>query len=507
MEFIRKHHRVLLLLIPVISFALHWYVFGLDLVGIHVWRQTKTQQVINNFFRDDMNIFHPRCNNMIYPDRLLLQEFPIMQWLFALVHKVLGPSVAISRVLSFIVGLFSVYGMCRLARNVFSDKAVAVICAWCFAFSPVFHYYMVNPMPDNFAMCLAIWSLAFFFNHIRTAKPQHIVQLDTSRHLPPPSPSERVGERSLFLSALCLCLATAAKLPFVIYGIVVPVYFLGSLRAGQITTKSVLRSMGMYATVVLPALIWYAIVIHTWGDNMIIAGITDAGQSYGELFSILLQIVVSILPELLINYGSVLLFVAGLFFMFRDRAYLRPRFILLASLGGVVLLYFFFEINAITTVHDYYMFPFLPPMFLLVAYGASRLFSLGRPVRVFVMVCLCVLPITAFIRCYSRWDVATDTGFEPVFYQYKDEIRKLTPADALCVVGNDRTDMVLLYYIDRKGWTFDNDDMNGDLLSSYMQQGARYLYVNGNVDARPEIKEHLAQKLFDKGTLRVYELK
>ncbi|GAA4460489.1 hypothetical protein GCM10023093_03210 [Nemorincola caseinilytica] len=499
MEFIKKYHRLLLALIPLISLALHWYVFDLDLVGIHVWRQTKTQQVINNFFREDMNIFHPRCNNMAYPDRLLLQEFPIMQWLFAVVHKVLGPSVAISRVLSFIVGLFSVYGMYRLARNIFGHTAIATICAWCFAFSPVFHYYMVNPMPDNFSMCTAIWSLAFFYEYV------NIRQHNTSN--PPPSPRERAGERLLFLSALFLCLATLAKLPFVIYGIVVPVYLLAELRAGCMQLKRALAVAGIYALIVLPAFVWYISVIHTWGDNMIIAGVTDAKESVGELFSILLKITVSMLPELLINYGATPLFAAGLYFMVRGKVYRRPYFILLASLGVVVLFYFFFEINAISTVHDYYMFPFLPPIFLLVAYGASRLLAMARPVRIFAAVCLVVLPVTAFIRCYSRWDVASDTGFEPAFYRYKDEIRSLTPPGALCIAGNDPSDMVLLYYIDRKGWSYDNDDMSADLLSSYMQRGAKYLYTTGNVDTRPGVQEHLGQKLFDKDGLRVYELK
>src|SRR3954469_22740211 len=152
MEFIRKHYRLLLLAIPFVSIILHWYVFGLDLVGIHVWRQTETQHVINNFYREDMNILHPRVNNMIDRDRLLLLEFPVMQWIFALFYKVFGPHVVISRILSFITGLFSAYGMFYLADRAFKNKATATIAAWTFSFSPLFYYYTLNPLPDNFAM-------------------------------------------------------------------------------------------------------------------------------------------------------------------------------------------------------------------------------------------------------------------------------------------------------------------------------------------------------------------
>ncbi len=45
------------------------------------------------------------------------------------------------------------------------------------------------------------------------------------------------------------------------------------------------------------------------------------------------------------------------------------------GLSVLVLVYFFFEINAIDKVHDYYLFLFYPLLFSLVAYGAYHLLA------------------------------------------------------------------------------------------------------------------------------------
>src|SRR5665213_3459230 len=156
MEFIRKHYKFILCCIPLISFALHFHVFQMDLTGIHVWRQTETQTVINNFYRDDFNILNPRINGNADTDQLHRMEFPLMQWLVALFYKLFGPHIAVTRAVNFIIGLCSVYGMFYFCSNIFKNKGTAAICAWCFNFSPVFYYYTINPMPDNLALCCGI---------------------------------------------------------------------------------------------------------------------------------------------------------------------------------------------------------------------------------------------------------------------------------------------------------------------------------------------------------------
>src|SRR5690606_1252987 len=133
---------------------------------------------------------------------------------------------------------------------------------------------------------------------------------------------------------------------------------------------------------------------------------------------------------------SVLFFISGFYFMFRYRKYRDHRFLVLLAGGLGVIAYFLYEINMIEAVHDYYLFPFLPFLFIIVSYGAYHLLKANKFFRYLSVIALLVLPVTAFARANPGWNTVAP-GFNPVYYQYKDEIRQLIPRDAIVVAGND----------------------------------------------------------------------
>ena len=77
--FIRHPYKTLLG-ICILSLIMHWQFLNRDLVGVHVWRQTQTQTVVNNFVQDGLNILEPKRNARAHTDRIERMEFPIMQW-------------------------------------------------------------------------------------------------------------------------------------------------------------------------------------------------------------------------------------------------------------------------------------------------------------------------------------------------------------------------------------------------------------------------------------------
>jgi hypothetical protein len=152
------------------------------------------------------------------------------------------------------------------------------------------------------------------------------------------------------------------------------------------------------------------------------------------------------------------------------------------------------------------MLPFLPPIFLLVGFGACYLLNRSGFLKYIAALCLVILPLTAFLRIDSRWDTKCPE-FNPVYIKYKNELRALTPKNAYCIVGNDPSSYILLYYIDRKGWAFDHDRLDEKMLKFYISKGADYIFLDSGIDTIPGIKSHLCEKIFDKETLRVYKLK
>lgn len=476
---------IVFLLILIISTLMHLPHFSKDLMSIHVWRQTQTQTTINNFYEEDMNIFHPKRNDRGDGDGIFRMEFPLMQWMVAGVYKGLGNHIIITRLFMFILGLISVIGIYQLLFSLFRNPVLAILGAWAFNFSPAFYFYTINPLPDNLALCCSVWGLALFFLWHGSRR---IVYLLMSGFL---------------LSAGALC-----KLPFILFYIVPIVYF----------TREIINRKESFLKITGPALsalgfgilpvAWYAWVIPQWGRNRIIMGMLDNRISFTQSLDYLQFNLISTLPELLLNYGSLIFFLAGFFFLYRRGAYRDPRFQLILALGIGLLFYFFFELNAIAKIHDYYLFPFYPLLFMLVAYGAYHmLFSRLKLLKYLSILCLVILPLTCYLRMQSRWN-PDSPGFNSDLLEHKTELRGAVPKDALVVAGNDESHHIFFYYIDKKGWGFDSEYLTEEMLDMMIRKGAKYLYSDSRaVDENESLKYCLDEMILERGSIRVYRLR
>lgn len=459
---------------------MHWRVLDLDLMGVHVWRQAHTQTNIVNFTHEDFNILNPRIHYRGDGDGIGRMEFPLMQWVFAGFHKVLGDDITITRMLSFLTGLFSIFGMYRLANRLLDSSKAGLIAAWGLCFSPVFYYYTVNPLPDNLALACVIWALAFFFEWLRSGRWWQIV-----------------------ISAAMFSVAALVKLPFVVLAAPVAWYIVRGMmkREGEPYKVALIFIPAMS----LPAA-WYFYVISGWTGNGVVQGIMG-GTSWSEVLNVIVHHLVSAMPESLVNYGAMLFLVTGLVFFFRKKLYRHElaSYLLAAPVG--VMLYFFFELNMISTVHDYYLFPFLPLIFIIVAYGASLWLDASRKyLRIAALVMLLILPITAWLRMDHRWN-PDSPGFTRDFMVYRKELHNVVPATDLCVV-TDNTPFVHLYYLDHKGWCFPADSLREQQLHDAVARGAKYMYSDSRkMEERPGIAAYLDSLLLQKGTVRVFRLK
>nr|MDQ3046428.1 hypothetical protein [Bacteroidota bacterium] len=82
------------------------------------------------------------------------------------------------------------------------------------------------------------------------------------------------------------------------------------------------------------------------------------------------------------------------------------------------------------------------------------------------------------------------------------------PSDGLCVVGNECSHFVFFYYVDKKGWTFENDSLHTDSLRLMIDQGARYLYSDSRkVDENPDIIPYLQNLVLERGSIKVFSLR
>lgn len=472
-------------LIPALSFLLHFQIFSTELRGIHAWRQTETMSNVVNFYERDFHPVNPQVHSLEWENGLKRMEFPIMQWIFAWFYFLFGEQLWIIRFLTFIIGLFSVWGMYRLAGHLFQDRWRATLTAWCFAWSPVFFYYTVNPLPDNFALMAGIWGLAYFVRWHR-----------------------KRDAWDLWFSAAFLLLASLAKLPFILF------YGLPFGYALWDTLKNRFRTLRANLLVALPGILslalpaaWYIKVIPTWHGNGVVGGIFHSGpDELWVLTKIFVKNLVSTLPELLINYGSFGFFLAGAWLLYRNRMRHRSLWPAMAFVAGGLGFFYMFELNMITTVHDYYLFPFLPFLFLVVGYGAGELWKWEMKwVKPVATLALVIIPLLAVLRSYPRW---SSGGFPEDLLEFKEELQEAVPDASLCLVGHDKSPHIFLYHLHKRGWHVDLDIMEEERISRCISYGAQFLYSSSReMEAHPAMQPHLAEQIAEYGVFKVWSLK
>lgn len=465
-----------------VSLVLHWRIFSLDLVGVHVWRQTETQLNIRHFAKDDLNIFNPRTNYLDQPNGIHRLEFPLMQWCVGLLDRIFGYSIMLTRILIFLLGLFSVLGMMKLAKLLFSDPRAPAIAAWTFSFSPLFYYYTMNPMPDMMAVCCGIWGLLFGLQWIKSGKTN-----------------------TLLISGFFLAIAALTKLPFILYFAIFPCYWWINRKKEFI--QSVIKSFFGWGFILFPIL-YYAIIISAWrGSPSVTQGLMDSSSYTGMgLLRHLWGNFSSTLPELLINYAAIPFFITGAIYLSRKKFYSNPFFIYLATVGICVLAYFIFELQLIATNHDYYLFPFLPLLFLIIIFGAIRLLQLRPRFEIIVAFLICILPLTAFLRIDSRWD-SKKPGFNPDVMNYAAAIKKIVPENASVITANDPSGQIWFYYFDRSGWNYSNDEIDQSLLKERMKN-ENYYFVSDSrkLEQQLDSSGFLGEQVGSFGTIHVYRI-
>jgi hypothetical protein len=239
-----------------------------------------------------------------------------------------------------------------------------------------------------------------------------------------------------------------------------------------------------------------------------VKGMLGNNESMVKLLDYYQHNLISTLPELLVGYGSLIFFVAGFFFSFRNKAYLNPKFLLLLSLSILAILYYLFEANAIAKIHDYYLFPFYPLLFIQVAYGAFNLYnSRIKFNRYLTYALLVVIPVTCYFRMQGRWN-PDSPGFNKDLLTYKKELQNAVPKDALVVAGNDDSHFIMFYYIDKKGWGFNDDRLSADKLQDMIERGAKYLYSDSkNIYNNVELAHYFDEMIMEKGSIKIYSLK
>lgn len=472
----------LLTLIICCSFFLHYRIFNLDILGPHTWRQTYTQSNIDCFYEEDNNILHPRLLARGETDGISPKEFPLFQWTTAQVYRIFHQSISVTRHFCFLISALGILAFYLLVTVLTKNKMLGVAGASMFMFSPLFYYYSVNPLPDIFALSTAVWSMYLFYRHAESDSLKHSV-----------------------LAALLLCAAAMTKLPYILFAGIPAGMLFNMIRTKEDGSK--IMKYALHLVFFIPVIWWYAQSLQEMRDNPVLGGFLSDYENESSVGEIIVGQLISMLPELYLNYAAVPFFLAGLIFAFRKRSSLLNIHLPLTLTALLLFAYFGYEITLIGLIHDYYMLPFLPLLFLIAVAGIQYLLTQNRQwISYAIVILLLIAPATAWLRIDSRWSVDKST-FNKDWYIYRKEIQNAAPDSVRVVIGNDETQSILPYYAHKRCWTYVDSELSAERLEKMISQGAKYLFTDAQYTLNDlALQPYLTNKKAQFGSVHIYEL-
>ena len=257
----------------------------------------------------------------------------------------------------------------------------------------------------------------------------------------------------------------------------------------------------------LPSIIWYVLVISSWNGNGVVTGVFDNKINLFEFWDIFQFNLFSTVPELLVNYATLPFFIIGFMILLKIinfKNQIHTSFLLVSFLASF---YFFYEINMITKVHDYYLLPFLPLIFSIVLVGiiyAVR--SENVLIKYLLLLTIIFCPITAYLRCNTRWNIY-DPGTTKEYVIYKKKLQSVLPKTAKVIVDNDESNCINLYYLNRKGWGIQKNTLTEDILIERIKIGATHICSDNDISKLPLVKKYLDSLILEIPPLKIYKLK
>lgn len=480
----------------VLSFLLHIFFINEPPKSQHLWRQSNTLAVARNFYKEEMNIFHPRVDNRYTSNGITGSQFPSYEFILAGIYHLTGEQYFVQRLYALCWHFVGFWGVYYLFSFLFSNKTKGVLAAWTYLWCPVLFYYAITALPDNLALPVSIWGA--YYTLIAT----QILIFEQK--------SKGKAYSYLIIAALLFIVAGATKIQYLAIGSIVLGYLLHYRKQVQIQVWGIMVLFG--AIVCLASVSWYvyAIALIKKSGLMDFGLNTTAVTSLAEIFEIAIQTIISSLPESIVSYPTTVLILVGIFliFKYRDR-YIKSQWALGFSIYAIALMVFvYFNLERIK-VHDYYLTPLIPCLLALGIIGFGYLLRY----QAFVCVILIAQPVFCSLRMIPSRFMGRSNIHEEFYDQsLRKKLVDAVPSDALCIVGPDVSGCIYLYELEKKGFSYSDscqlvDQIYGkSFIEPYIDKGYKHLYSNDSAMVHHKnIKDFLSLRC-RVGSFWVYDL-
>ena len=163
------------------------------------------------------------------------------------------------------------------------------------------------------------------------------------------------------------------------------------------------------------------------------------------------------------SFGAFGFFLIGLVLMIRDKHSIG---LFAFGITMVVFFYFVLKTGLVFPLHSYYMVPFVPVMALVLGYGLSKLN--GK----WAYICLGVICLESVANQHDDFYIRQSARS---YLELEDIADSIAPRRDL-VICNGGDNPQTMYFLNRRGWSLDNSEIQPETLQEMITDGARYLY-------------------------------
>jgi 4-amino-4-deoxy-L-arabinose transferase-like glycosyltransferase len=458
--------RVLLLLLALVLLGVLARLYRIDapLLEYRMFRQQDTAAIARNFYENGMNILYPQVDWRGDSPGYVEVEFPIYNFVVALLYHVFGAQEWVGRAVNIVVYALSALLFFRFMRRL-TDERTSLFAVFFYSFAPLSVYFTRAFQPDALLALASLVAIYYFWVW-----------------------TEEQRLWTLVLSAVGFSLAVLIKPPSLYVGL--PLLYLAYRRfGGWLLYKPALWLFA--AGVLLPPLLWYSHALHLWNTYGNTFGILGVHTVMGiwpvtdwHWLALGWHLIMRLLFEIATPPGVIILLI-GFFAKAPARINLLGWW--LAGFAVYVLL-----VPRGHYGHDYYQLPIVFVAAAYMAFGMS--FLLDKKVLPRVVMAVVLL---AVVGC-SAWQLHSMLHIKEFHWDwlaFGKRVNQLTEQTAGIIFVSPRpfdppipeiyrhrttqgerlyslpTDFYLSH---RKGWSVDEVQATPDFVEILRQRGAKY---------------------------------
>jgi len=407
----------------------------------HNWRQADGLMIIRNFYERDANIFYPTVDVAGEKTGIVGSEFPILNYIVYIVCKVFGYKHWYGRIVVLLFSCLGVYFFYKLILEYYGERAAfssAIILLVSFWFS-----YSRKVIPDAFSVSLCIVSLFYAFRYFKEGRWHHLALF--------------------FILGLLGCLSK------ILAATILTVLLIPFLNRDNLLVRKVLISV--FSLLILSVVCWWYFYWVPYLNTTF--GLSDhffMGYTFSDGAKDLISkwpIVLKRFYDTPLKYSGFAVFLMGLYFIMRDRDWLKLAAFLLPFLSYVILL---IKTGSSISGDTYYVITVIPCMAFVAGTGLDHIKN--NKIVAALLVVIGIEGIAAQIYDFRiRQPYRALGDLEQIMDGFSQR-------NDLIAVNSEVNNPTAMYFAHRRGWTAPNVYLTDSIyMKDIRAKGCQYVLI------------------------------